>query len=106
MAVVNPAAGGERIFISGAPFKWQELGKTRTSYLCCRLLNSSTTVTEAWRVEGEKIPAGKIAYEPSKAAHRVEHSTEGESSLLGLKCRSLEETTRHMIHEFRCRGWV
>ncbi|KAI0711534.1 NAD(P)-binding protein [Earliella scabrosa] len=88
LAVVNPAAGGERILISAAPFKWQEL------------------VTAAWRVEGQKTPTDNMTYEPVKATHHVEHSTEGESSLLGLKYRSLEETTRHMIHEFRCRGWV
>ena len=108
LAVVNPTAGGERIFISAAPFRWQELGKTRTSLsdLCYRLLNSSPTVTAAWRVEGQKTPTDNMIYEPVKATHHVEHSTEGESSLLGLKYRSLEETTRHMIHEFRCRGWV
>ena len=82
------------------------MSRTRTSDLFYRLLNSSAAVTAAWRVEGGKIPTDDMSYKPSKAAHRVEHSTEGKSSLLGLKYRSLEETTRHMIHEFRCRGWV
>ncbi|PIL27362.1 hypothetical protein GSI_10509 [Ganoderma sinense ZZ0214-1] len=84
LAFIEPAVGGERIIVSAHAFKWQDLTR---------------------KIEGDKIPAGNTSYEPSKAKHIHVVADKGRQ-MLGLKYHSLEETTRHMLHEFKCRGWI
>ncbi len=104
LAFVEPAAGGERIIVSANPFKWQDLSE------CCRVLSvieirtEPTTVLVARKIEGDKIPAGNTSYDPSKAKHIRVVADKGRQ-MLGLKYHSIEETTRHTLHEFKCRGW-
>ncbi|KAI1798372.1 NAD(P)-binding protein [Ganoderma leucocontextum] len=86
LAFIEPAVGGERIIVSANAFKWQDL------------------ILVARKIEGDKIPAGNTSYDPSKAKH-VQVVADKGRQMLGLKYHTLEETTRHTLHEFKCRGW-
>ncbi|TBU38651.1 NAD(P)-binding protein [Dichomitus squalens] len=87
LALIKPAAGGERIVISANAFKWQDL------------------ILVARDIVGDRVPAGNTSYDPAKAEH-IQYVTDKGRQILGLKYHSIGETTRHMLHEFKCRGWL
>ena len=104
LAFIEPAVGGERIIVSAHAFKWQDLGKYLEA-LWIETRTDSEVVLVARKIEGDKIPAGNTSYDPSKAKHIHVVADKGRQ-MLGLKYHSLEEATRHMLHEFKCRGWI
>lgn len=105
LTFIEPAVGGERIIVSAHAFKWQDLSKDSNDACCMGTHTDSATVLVARKIEGDKIPAGNTSYDPSKAKHIQVIADKGRQ-MLGLKYHTLEETTRHMLHEFKCRGWI
>ena len=53
-----------------------------------------------------KLPAGNTSYDPAKAVHLIRYSPDKERRLLGIKFRSLEETTKDTLEDFKARGWL
>ncbi|OJT14835.1 hypothetical protein TRAPUB_8629 [Trametes pubescens] len=87
LALTKPEAGGERIIVSASAYKWQDW------------------VSAAHRLE-PKLPAGNTAYDPSKATHLFQYAPEKERRLLGVPFRTLEQTTKDILDDFKARGWL
>ncbi|KAI0777496.1 NAD(P)-binding protein [Trametes elegans] len=87
VALTKPEAAGERIIVSAGPWKWQDF------------------VSAAHRVDSS-LPAGNTSYDPSKATHLIQYAPEKQRKLLGIKFRTLEETTKDTIEDFKARGWL
>ncbi|KAI0674143.1 NAD-P-binding protein [Trametes maxima] len=88
LALLKPAAGGERIIVAMRPFKWQEM------------------VSTAHRLEPRKIPPGDEAYNQSAAIHFVQYVVDKQRRLLGMQFHSLEETSRDMLDQFISNKWL
>ncbi|KAI0646141.1 NAD-P-binding protein [Trametes meyenii] len=88
LALLKPAAGGERIIVAMRPFKWQEM------------------VSTAHRLEPSKIPPGNETYNPSTAKHLVHYKVDKERRILGMEFRSLEETSRDILYQFMYNKWL
>ncbi|KAI0367230.1 NAD-P-binding protein [Pilatotrama ljubarskyi] len=87
LAITKPEAAGERIIVSAGPYKWQDF------------------VSAAHRLDS-RLPAGNTAYDPSKANHLIRYSPDKERRLLGVKFKTLEETTKDTLDDFKARGWL
>ncbi|KAI0367236.1 NAD-P-binding protein [Pilatotrama ljubarskyi] len=87
LALLKPDAADNRFIISAGPFKWQDF------------------VSIAHRV-AESIPEGNTSYDASKAKHAVVYNNFKGISTLGIKYRTLEETTKDSIEDFKARGWL
>jgi len=55
---------------------------------------------------GVSTPVSNDSYDPAKAVHHVMYDTSKAAKLLGLKYRSIKESTRDMIEDFKARGWL
>ncbi|KAI0807632.1 NAD(P)-binding protein [Fomes fomentarius] len=87
LAVTKPEAAGNRILISARPFKWQDF------------------VMVAHRLYPQ-LPAGNTAYDPAKATHYIQYMPDKQQRLLGVPFRTLEETTKDTLEDFKARGWL
>ncbi|KAI0827010.1 NAD-P-binding protein [Trametes gibbosa] len=87
LALQKSEAGGERIIVSAAPYKWQDW------------------VNVAHRLD-PKVPAGNTAYDPAKAEHFFQYAPEKERKILGVPFRTLEQTTKDTLDDLRARGWL
>ncbi|KAI9058011.1 NAD(P)-binding protein [Trametes sanguinea] len=87
LALQKPEVSGERIIVSAGVWKWQDF------------------VSAAHRLDS-RIPAGNTSYDPTKAVHLLRYSPDKERRLLGIKFRSLEETTKDTLEDFKARGWL
>ncbi len=52
------------------------------------------------------LPAGNTEYDPAKATHYLVYAPEKQQRLLGIKFRTLEETTKDTLDDFKARGWL
>ena len=106
LAVTKQEASGERIIISAGPWKWQDFG--RFSHSCpYKNINLSfrMSVNIAHRLY-PSLPAGNTSYNPATAVHLVRYAPEKERKLLGVKFRTIEETTKNALDDFKARGWL
>ncbi|KAI0646157.1 NAD-P-binding protein [Trametes meyenii] len=88
LSLITPTAGDERFIISGPTYTWQEF-------------------TEAARRYSDKIPAIDTPYtDVSSLKYPVRYSCEKAQRILGVKSRSLEETTKDSVEDFKARGWL
>ncbi|KAJ2973760.1 hypothetical protein NUW54_g12004 [Trametes sanguinea] len=53
-----------------------------------------------------RLPAGNKSYDPTKVVHLIQYSPDKERRILGIQFRSLEETTKDTIEDFKARGWL
>ncbi|KAI0674147.1 NAD-P-binding protein [Trametes maxima] len=87
LALITPIAGGERFIIRGGSFIWQEFINVARRY-------------------SDKIPEGNPSYNPSLAEYPVKYNAEKGIRILGIQYRTLEETTKDSIEDFKARGWL
>ncbi|KAI8986793.1 NAD(P)-binding protein [Trametes punicea] len=87
LALQKPDVAGERIIISAGPWKWQDF------------------VSIAHRLDSH-LPAGNTSYDPQKTVHLVRYAPDKERRLLGIKFRTMEETTKDTLEDFKARGWL
>ncbi|KAI0746586.1 NAD(P)-binding protein [Daedaleopsis nitida] len=87
LALTVPAAGGERFMISGHLFVWQYFLDT------------------AHRLD-DKIPAGDPTFKDDDPEYVITRNTEKSQRVLGLRYRTMEETTKDILADFRSRGWL
>ncbi|KAI8986796.1 NAD(P)-binding protein [Trametes punicea] len=89
LALQTPQAGGNRFIISAGPYKWQDFALI------------------AHRIAPEAIPAGKSSYEPTmvKRAQKI-YDNRKAIEILGMKFRTMEETARDTVEDFKARGWL
>ncbi|KAA1477491.1 D-lactaldehyde dehydrogenase [Dentipellis sp. KUC8613] len=91
LAAQKAAAGGERTIISAAPYYWQDI---------LDLANSSATPEVAAKLHKGQPGATKdkpfaAAYDNSKCAR-----------ILEIPFRTLEETVRDSVADFKAKGWL
>ena len=53
----------------------------------------------------KNIPPGNTSYDPKKAVHLYKYDVVETDKILGIKYRSMPETTRDILEDFRARGW-
>lgn len=53
----------------------------------------------------KNIPPGNTSYDPKKAVHTYMYETAGTDKILGIQYRSMSETTRDILEDFRAKGW-
>ncbi|OSD07835.1 NAD(P)-binding protein [Trametes coccinea BRFM310] len=87
LALQKTGLSGKRIIISAGTWKWQDF------------------VSIAHRLY-DHLPAGNTSYDHTNAVHLIRYSLEKERRLLGIKFRTLEETTRDTLKDFKARGWL
>ncbi|TBU38649.1 NAD(P)-binding protein [Dichomitus squalens] len=87
LAVTKQEASGERIIVSAGPWKWQDF------------------VNTAHRLR-PSLPAGNTSYDPATTVHLIRYSPDKERKLLGVKFRTIEETTKDTLDDFEARGWL
>ncbi|OJT14836.1 NADPH-dependent aldehyde reductase ARI1 [Trametes pubescens] len=88
LALITPDAGGERFIIRGGAYVWQQF------------VNAS-------RPYSDKIPAGEPeAYDPAKIVQLVSYNAEKSQRILGIRYRTLEQTSKDVIEDFKARGWL
>ncbi|KAJ6600420.1 hypothetical protein DFH09DRAFT_1243247 [Mycena vulgaris] len=76
LALLKPAAGGERIIISAGAYLWQD-----------------------WRAIRRAPGAGK------DAVHQINYDTSKSVRVLGMTYRSMAETARDTVADWEARGW-
>ena len=62
----------------------------------------SVSISHGWSAD---LPAGDKAYDPTKAVHYFPIVPEKQQRILGTKFRSMEETTKDTLEDFKARGW-
>ncbi|OCH88518.1 NAD-P-binding protein [Obba rivulosa] len=81
-----PEAGGERIIVSAGPFKWQDW------VIATRSITSD-------------VPAGDESYDPKTVNYGLDYDTSKAGRILGLEYRSMPESIRAMLEDFKIKGW-
>ncbi|KAI0746587.1 NAD(P)-binding protein [Daedaleopsis nitida] len=87
LGLTVPEAGGERLLISGHRYVWQHF----------------VDVAHRW---DEKLPAGDPSFKEDGVVYSVEYNREKSQRVLGMKYRTLEETTKDTLEDYRGRGWL
>ncbi|CCL99694.1 uncharacterized protein FIBRA_01715 [Fibroporia radiculosa] len=88
LALQKEEAGGERMILSEGPHKWQEW-------------------VNAVREHNVEVPvAGDASFDPTKAAHHTLYDGSKANRLLGIRYRTLKETTRDLVEDWRMREWI
>ncbi|KAI0342095.1 NAD-P-binding protein [Trametopsis cervina] len=84
----KPEAAGNRFLIVAGAYVWQEW----------------VNVAHA---QDNSLPAGNPDADLSKAVYQMRYSSEKAARILGItKYRTMEETTRDILAEFKKRGWI
>ena len=52
------------------------------------------------------LPAGNLSYDPATAVYPNSYSPDKERKVLGIKFKTLEETTKDALDNFKARGWL
>lgn len=52
------------------------------------------------------LPAGNTSYDPSQAKFEVAYNNTRVQAVLGVKFRSMEETTKDTLEDFKAHGWL
>ncbi|EKM51496.1 uncharacterized protein PHACADRAFT_199005 [Phanerochaete carnosa HHB-10118-sp] len=86
-ALQREEAGGERIITSSGPWNWQDF------------------VNAAHKIE-PSLPAGNTAYDPKTAVYHTCFDNSKSKRLLGLDYRTIEETTRDSVAQFKEKVWL
>ncbi|KAF9816374.1 hypothetical protein IEO21_04127 [Rhodonia placenta] len=87
LAIQTEAAGGERIIVCSGPWKWQDW-------------------INAARKAGADIPAGDASYDAAKATHLTRYDIAKANGILGLTYRTMDETTRDILDDFKAKEWI
>lgn len=107
-ALEKPAAGGERILLATGEFKYQDWS-TFIFYCYVSNTNAAALVVNAANEVGKSIypdlPKGNTSYKKSDAVHLVSYDTEKKDRILQIKARTMEETTKDTLEDFKKRGW-
>ena len=53
-----------------------------------------------------QLPAGNTKYDPGRATHYIVYVPDKQRKLLGVPFRTMEETTKDTIEDFKTRGWL
>ncbi|KAH9946470.1 NAD-P-binding protein [Amylocystis lapponica] len=81
----TPEAGGERFIVSAGTFTWEE-----------------------WAIEARKfskdLPAVDEAYNPAEVRHLIKYNTTKADRILGIKYRSMGESARDLLLDFKKKG--
>ena len=107
LAIKKQEAGGERIIISGGPYKWQDFGMPNC-YIENRRqeANSASLIVDAASKLYPKVSPRDETYDPKKATHPIKYDTSKAAKLLGLKYHSIEENTKDVVEDFKARAWI
>lgn len=62
-------------------------------------------VTPAHRASS-KVPAGNTAYDPSQAKHPLFYNSSKSVDVLGVKYRTIEESSIDTVKDFETKGWL
>ncbi|OSX58892.1 hypothetical protein POSPLADRAFT_1059984 [Postia placenta MAD-698-R-SB12] len=87
LALEKEEAGGQRLLISGGLWKWQDW------------VNAS-------RKAGADVAPGDTTYDPKTTTHLTVYDVSKSSKIFGFKYRTMDETTRDILADFKSRGWV
>ena len=52
------------------------------------------------------LSAGNLSYDPATAVYPNSYSPDKERKVLGIKFKTLEETTKDTLDDFKARGWL
>ena len=104
LAIQKEAAGGQRIIVAAGPWKWQDWRKFTPSERAERHLTNILLPVNAARTINDKLPVGNGAYDAGKVVHYITYSSTKSKDILGLKFRTLKETTKDMMSEFQEQG--
>ena len=63
------------------------------------------STVDAARQYSDKIPVGE-PYDPSKVEFPVRYNSEKSRRILGIEYRSLEETAKDTIEDYKVKGWL
>ena len=70
------------------------------------LVDAARRAAPSLGIDISKLSKGASNYDPSKVIHNVDYSSEKRERILGIKVRSMEESTRDMLAGFKARGWI
>ena len=70
------------------------------------LVNAARDAAPSLGIDVSKLSKGVSNYDPSKVVHHVYYSTEKREKILGIKVRSVKETTRDILADLKARGWI
>jgi len=87
LAIKKAGAGGQRIIVASGLWKWQDW-------------------INAARKHGANATIGDQTYDAAKAVHLNVYDTTKASRILGIKYRSMDETTTDLLEDFQARGWI
>lgn len=106
-ALQREEAGGERIITSSGPWNWQDFGvylPTASNLITSRSC-SGPVVNAAHKIE-PGLPAGNTAYDLKTAVYHTYFDNSKSKRLLDLEYRTIEETTRDSVAQFKEKGWL
>ncbi|KIP01586.1 hypothetical protein PHLGIDRAFT_131196 [Phlebiopsis gigantea 11061_1 CR5-6] len=87
LALEKEAAGGERIIIASEAYNWQDW------------VNAAHAIDPS-------LPAGNTSYDSATAAFPVKYDTSKSERTLGIKYRTIKESTADTLNQFREKGWI
>ena len=69
-------------------------------------VDTAKRVAPSLGLDTSKFRKGGTNYDPSKVVPSVYYSTQKRKEILGIKVKSMEETTEDTLVDFKNRGWV
>ncbi|KAF7794065.1 hypothetical protein EIP86_005195 [Pleurotus ostreatoroseus] len=87
LAISQEAAGNNRIIVAAGPWKWQDW------------VNSAHGLDK-------RFPEGDTTYDHATTTHICRYDHSKAENLLGLKCRSIEETTKDIVTMLQSKNLV
>ena len=113
LSITKEEASGNRIIINAGAFKWQDFGESSMFSNCRGRSEKDMHAHYGWGLTVNaahkyypSLPAGNTEYDPAKATHLVQYAQEKQERLLGIKFKTLEETTKDSLDDFKARGWL
>ncbi|KAH7918635.1 NAD(P)-binding protein [Leucogyrophana mollusca] len=94
LALEKQAAGSKRIIVCAGAFKWQDF------------LDAANTISPPLKLS-TPLPVGVPGAGSASpgAVHMFTYKTDRAAEVLGLKYRSLTDTTRDILTDYEARGW-
>ncbi|KAI9058008.1 D-lactaldehyde dehydrogenase [Trametes sanguinea] len=87
-SLLKEEAGGQRLIVTGHEFVWQQFIDVARKYT-------------------DKIPRGRPeAYDPSKVVFQIKYNSEKSRRILGVQYRSIEDTVKDTIEDYKTKGWL
>lgn len=87
LSLQREAAGGERIIVSGGPWKWQDW-------------------VNAARKFGADVPEGDTSYDAATTVHLTRYDVSKAARIFGIKYHTMDETTKDIVADLKSRGWI